>query len=91
MNITLKHPSAFDGSKIISPGTLLITKNDEKIYMLANEENENDFPFVLISLTDAVLVQNYDRKPSLEEIEEWIGEVIMVTQKSNLSITIKVN
>ncbi|ODG93636.1 MULTISPECIES: hypothetical protein [Bacillaceae] len=91
MNLTLKHSSAFDRSKIITPGSVLITKKNETIYMLVYEENEDDFPYVLVSLTDARLVQNYDIMPSLGDIEDWIGEVTMVTQKNKLSITIQAN
>ncbi|MEH7452970.1 hypothetical protein [Gottfriedia acidiceleris] len=91
MNLTLKHSSAFDRSKIITPGNVLITKKNETIYMLVYEENEDDFPYVLVSLTDARLVQNYDIMPTLGDIEDWIGEVTMVTQKNKLSITIQAN
>ncbi|MEE6451819.1 MULTISPECIES: hypothetical protein [Bacillaceae] len=91
MNLTLKHSSAFDRSKIITPGSVLITKKNETIYMLVYEENEDDFPYVLVSLTDARLVQNYDIMPTLGDIEDWIGEVTMVTQKNKLSITIQAN
>ncbi|PGS47551.1 hypothetical protein [Bacillus sp. AFS041924] len=91
MNLTLKHSSAFDRSKIISPGSVLITKKNETIYMLVFEENEEEFPYVLVSLTDAKLVQNYDITPTLGDIEDWIGEVTMVTQKNKLSITIQAN
>lgn len=91
MNLTLKHSSAFDRSKVITPGSVLITKKHETIYMLVFEENEDDYPYVLISLTDARLVQNYDIMPTLGDIEDWIGEVTMVTQKNKLSITIQAN
>ncbi|PGL71991.1 hypothetical protein [Bacillus sp. AFS055030] len=91
MNLTLKHSSAFDRSKIITPGSVLITKKNETIYMLVYEENEDDFPYVLVSLTDARLVQNYDIMPTLGDIEDWVGEVTMVTQKNKLSITIQAN
>ncbi|MFB7141007.1 MULTISPECIES: hypothetical protein [unclassified Bacillus (in: firmicutes)] len=91
MNLTLKHPSAFDRSKIITPGSVLITKKHETIYMLVFEENEDDFPYVLISLSDAKLVQNYDIMPTLGDIEDWIGEITLVTQKNKLSITIQAN
>ncbi|WP_129688682.1 hypothetical protein [Gottfriedia acidiceleris] len=91
MNLTLKHSSAFDRSKIITPGSVLITKKNETVYMLVFEENEDDFPYVLVSLTDARLVQNYDIMPTLGDIEDWIGEVTMVTQKNKLSITIQAN
>ena len=91
MNLTLKHFSAFDRSKIITPGSVLITKKNETIYMLVFEENEDDFPYVLVSLTDARLIQNYDIMPTLGDIEDWIGEVTMVTQKNKLSITIQAN
>ncbi|KQL42291.1 hypothetical protein AN960_03370 [Bacillus sp. FJAT-25509] len=91
MNLTLKHSSAFDRSKIITPGSVLITKKNETIYMLVYEENEDDFPYVLVSLTDARLVQNYDIMPTLGDIEDWIGEVTMVTQKNKISITIQAN
>lgn len=91
MNLTLKHSSAFDRSKIITPGSVLITKKNETIYMLVYEENEDDFPYVLVSLTDARLIQNYDIMPTLGDIEDWIGEVTMVTQKNKLSITIQAN
>ncbi|MEH7401263.1 MULTISPECIES: hypothetical protein [Bacillaceae] len=91
MNLTLKHSSAFDRSKIITPGSVLITKKNETIYMLVYEENEDDFPYVLVSLSDARLVQNYDIMPTLGDIEDWIGEVTMVTQKNKLSITIQAN
>ncbi len=91
MNLTLKHSSAFDRSKVITPGSVLITKKNETIYMLVYEENEDDFPYVLVSLTDARLVQNYDIMPTLGDIEDWIGEVTMVTQKNKLSITIQAN
>ncbi|WP_088010720.1 hypothetical protein [Gottfriedia acidiceleris] len=91
MNLTLKHSSAFDRSKIITPGSVLITKKNETIYMLVLEENEDDFPYVLVSLTDARLVQNYDIMPTLGDIEDWVGEVTMVTQKNKLSITIQAN
>ncbi|WP_088043827.1 hypothetical protein [Bacillus sp. EAC] len=91
MNLTLKHPSAFDQSKVISPGSVLITKKHENIYMLAYEENEEEFPYVLFSLTDAKLVQNYDIMPTLADIEDWIGEVTIVTQKNKLTITIQAN
>jgi hypothetical protein len=91
MNLTLKHSSAFDRSKIITPGSVLITKKNETIYMLVYEENEEDFPYVLVSLSDARLVQNYDIMPTLGDIEDWIGEVTMVTQKNKLSITIQAN
>ncbi|MFF2875593.1 hypothetical protein ACFVR2_04645 [Gottfriedia sp. NPDC057991] len=91
MNLTLKHSSAFDRSKIITPGSVLISKKNETIYMLVYEENEDDFPYVLVSLTDARLVQNYDIMPTLGDIEDWIGEVTMVTQKNKLSITIQAN
>jgi hypothetical protein len=91
MNLTLKHSSAFDRSKIITPGSVLITKKNETIYMLVYEENEDDFPYVLVSLTDARLVQNYDIMPTLGDVEDWIGEVTMVTQKNKLSITIQAN
>ncbi|PGM58892.1 hypothetical protein [Bacillus sp. AFS053548] len=91
MNLTLKHSSAFDRSKIITPGSVLITKKNETIYMLVYEENEDDFPYVLVSLTDARLVQNYDIMPTLGDIEDWIGEITMVTQKNKLSITIQAN
>ncbi|WP_088069287.1 hypothetical protein [Gottfriedia luciferensis] len=91
MNLTLKHSSAFDRSRVITPGSVLITKKHETIYMLVFEENEDDYPYVLISLTDARLVQNYDIMPTLGDIEDWIGEVTMVTQKNKLSITIQAN
>lgn len=91
MNLTLKHSSAFDRSKIITPGSVLITKKNETIYMLVLEENEDDFPYVLVSLTDARLVQNYDIMPTLGDIEDWVGEITMVTQKNKLSITIQAN
>ncbi|MFF3023010.1 hypothetical protein ACFVRR_10115 [Gottfriedia sp. NPDC057948] len=91
MNLTLKHSSAFDRSKIITPGSVLITKKNETIYLLVYEENEDDFPYVLVSLSDARLVQNYDIMPTLGDIEDWIGEVTMVTQKNKLSITIQAN
>lgn len=91
MNLTLKHPSAFDRTKVISPGSVLITKKHEAVYMLVYEENEEEYPYVLVSLTDARLVQNYDIMPTLGDIEDWIGEITMVTQKNKLSITIQAN
>lgn len=91
MNLTLKHPSAFDRSKVISPGSVLITKKHETVYMLVYEENEEEYPYVLVSLSDARLVQNYDIMPTLGDIEDWIGEITMVTQKNKLSITIQAN
>jgi len=91
MNLTLKHPSAFDRTKVISPGSVLITKKHETVYMLVYEENEEEYPYVLVSLSDARLVQNYDIMPTLGDIEEWIGEITMVTQKNKLSITIQAN
>ena len=66
MNLTLKHPSAFDQTKVISPGSVLITKKHENIYMLAYEkDNEEEYPYVLFSLTEDELVQNYDIMPTL--------------------------
>ncbi len=91
MNVTLKHPSAFDRTKIISPGSVLISKKHETVYMLIYEENEEEYPYVLVSLSDARLVQNYDIMPTLGDIEDWIGEITMVTQKNKLSITIQAN
>ncbi|MEH6939689.1 hypothetical protein V7056_17840 [Bacillus sp. JJ664] len=91
MNLTLKHPSAFDRTKVISPGSVLITKKHETVYMLVYEENEEEYPYVLVSLSDARLVQNYDIMPTLGDIEDWIGEITMVTQKNKLSITIQAN
>ncbi|MET3195500.1 hypothetical protein [Bacillus sp. OAE603] len=91
MNLTLKHPSAFDRAKVISPGSVLITKKHETVYMLVYEENEEEYPYVLVSLSDARLVQNYDIMPTLGDIEDWIGEITMVTQKNKLSITIQAN
>lgn len=91
MNLTLKHPSAFDRTKIISPGSVLITKKHETVYMLVYEENEDEYPYVLVSLTDARLIQNYDMMPTLGDIEDWIGEITLVTQKNKLSITIQAN
>jgi len=91
MNVTLKHPSAFDRTKVISPGSVLITKKHETVYMLVYEENEEEYPYVLVSLSDARLVQNYDIMPTLGDIEDWIGEITMVTQKNKLSITIQAN
>lgn len=91
MNLTLKHPSAFDRAKVISPGSVLLTKKNETVYMLVYEENEEEYPYVLVSLSDARLVQNYDIMPTLGDIEDWIGEITMVTQKNKLSITIQAN
>ncbi|GGI12160.1 hypothetical protein [Gottfriedia solisilvae] len=91
MNLTLKHPSAFDRTKVISPGSVLITKKHETVYMLVYEENEEEYPYVLVSLSDARLVQNYDIMPTLGDIEDWIGEITMVTQKNKLAITIQAN
>ncbi|WP_158248291.1 hypothetical protein, partial [Pseudomonas sp. FW305-BF6] len=77
MNVTLKHPSAFDRTKVISPGSVLITKKHETVYMLVYEENEEEYPYVLVSLSDSRLVQNYDMMPTLGDIEDWIGEITM--------------
>jgi len=58
----------------------------EQIFLVAIEEDEEEFPYVLINLSNARLVQNYEDIPTIEQIESWIGEIKIVAPSSKLTL-----
>ncbi|MBP0724259.1 hypothetical protein J5Y03_03555 [Bacillus sp. RG28] len=58
----------------------------EQIFLVALEEDEEEFPYVLINLSNARLVQNYEDIPTIEQIESWIGEVKIVAPSNKLTL-----
>jgi hypothetical protein len=58
----------------------------EQIFLVALEEDEEEFPYVLINLSNARLVQNYEDIPTIEQIESWIGEIKIVAPSNKLTL-----
>ena len=64
----------------------MITLEKEQIFLVALEEDEEEFPYVLINLSNARLVQNYEDIPTIEQIESWIGEIKIVVPSNKLTL-----
>lgn len=71
----------------VSLGDLIVT--DIGLFMFVYDESESKFPFILISLEDAMVVECWDELPTVKEMEKD-GDLIIsqIISHKNVKISI---
>ena len=64
------------------------TDKPTKAYKLIYDSTETSYPFILLCLDDAISIQSFDELPTIEDIEENIGEIKFTVPKEKLLLVI---
>ncbi|GAF15478.1 hypothetical protein JCM19046_3643 [Bacillus sp. JCM 19046] len=82
MEIHVESKRSVDGA-----GNFICTENNN-LFLLAIDTGDK-YPFLLLSLQNFAIIQNYDELPTREELEEDIGEPVKeIYNQDHASITL---